>query len=136
MSTNENNSYSITPKTSNYDDYKNENYVENLFSSLITLLMTPKGTHPYDPNFGVGIREFILSPDFGNLSSKIENDVNNSIQSYLPDLFPLTKVVVTRDIHESGYGYKYKLNVIVTNMVITFKMTKQGTLLYEGLINE
>lgn len=136
MSSNENKYTSLTPVLSDYNDYKEENYYENMFTSLVSLLMTPRGTHPYDPNYGVGTRTFVLATDTGNLSSQIESDITTAIMNYLPDLYTLVKVVVTKNLNESGIGYNYKINVVVSDMIVTFKMTKQGTLMYEGLINE
>lgn len=125
---------SFTPVLSKYNDYKNESVEENYFTSLLSLLSTPKGTHPYDPEYGVNIRTYILQNDNGNLSSIIEQDVKSSIQLYLPDIYPLTTIVVTREYHPSGIGYIYKLNVVVEDMVVRFDVTKQGTLLYKGVI--
>lgn len=136
MSNNENKYSSLTPRLSDYNDYKNEDYYENMFTSLVSLLMTPRGSHPYDPNYGVGIRSFILTNDNGNLAAQIESDITTAIMNYLPDLYTLVKVVVTRSLNESGIGYNYKINVVVTDMIVTFKMSKQGTLMYEGLTNE
>lgn len=125
---------SFTPVLSKYNDYKNESVEENYFTSLLSLLSTPKGTHPYDPEYGVNIRSFILDTDKGNLSSLIEQDVKSSIQLYLPEIFPLIAVVVTREYHPSGIGYLYKLNIVVEDMIVNFDISKQGTLLYKGTI--
>lgn len=125
-----NNYNSFTPKISSYNDYTNESYEENLFTSLISLLNTPKGSHPYDPNFGVDLRSFILSVDSGNVSSLIDNAIKTAIQIYLPELFPYIAVVTTRELHPSGIGYKYKANVVVQDLIISFTVGKQGTLMY------
>lgn len=121
---------SFNPKLSNYDDYTEESYKEKLFSSLIALLSTPRGTHPYDPNYGVGIRSFILETDMGQIQSLIESDVSSSIQTYIPEIYNNTKVVVTRDTHVSGIGYTYKLKVVVSNVIVDFNIMKNGTLMY------
>lgn len=121
---------SFNPKISKYDDYTEETYKEKLFSSLIALLSTPRGTHPYDPNYGVGIRSFILDTDVGQIQSLIENDISTSIQTYIPEIYNNTKVVVTRDIHPSGIGYIYKLKIVISNVIVDFNIMKNGSLMY------
>lgn len=126
---------SFNPILSNYNDYTDDNYFTNIFTSLYSLLLTPKGSHSYDPEFGTDIRSFILELDSGNLSSRIESSVKSAIQLYLPEVYPMTAVICSREVHSSGIGYKYKLYVVISNTVVNFNISKEGDLILSGIIN-
>lgn len=123
---------SFKPVVSIYNDYTNETYPESLFSSLIALLSTPKGTHPYDPEYGVNLRSYVLGNDTSDMTRIIEQDIRSSIQIYLPTLYPMINVVITKEQHPSGIGLVYKVNIIVEDTIVKFNVTKQGSLIYNG----
>lgn len=123
---------SFIPKLSRYNDFEDEKYEESLFTSLISLLSTPKGTHPYDMNYGVSIRNYLMDVDKGNISSLIEEDITNSIELYIPALVPITTVKVLRELNASGFGFTYKVYIIIENVIASFSITKQGTLIFKG----
>lgn len=123
---------SFIPKLSKYNDFEDEGYEESLFTSLISLLSTPKGTHPYDMNYGVSIRNYLFEIDKGNISSLIETDIMNSIELYIPTLVPLISVKVLRELNQSGYGFNYNVYIIIEDVIATFSITKQGTLVFKG----
>ena len=74
---------SFTPVESKYKDYTTDTYTESVFTSIYSLLNTPIGSHPYDPNFGVNFKQLILELDTGNLSQAIELSVKNIYLKYI-----------------------------------------------------
>lgn len=121
---------SFNPKISQYDDYLQEEIKQTLFNSLIALLSTPKGSHPYDPNFGVSVRSYILETDTGQITSLLEADVTTAIQNYIPELSSITKVIAERMYNKSGMGYVYKLKIVISNVIVDFDVLKSGKLMY------
>ena len=121
---------SFTPKISSYNDYTRDNIYDNIFTSLYSLLNTPKGTHAYDPEFGVGLRSMIFQHDDGRLSERITDDVNAAIRRYLPELTGIANVACFRELHESGIGFKYFLILSIENILVKFGISKDGRVMY------
>lgn len=125
---------SFTPVESKYKDYTTDTYTESVFTSIYSLLNTPIGSHPYDPNFGVNFKQLILELDTGNLSQAIELSVKNALKKYLPEIYPLVVVIVTRNNMPDGLGYSYTVSIIIQDAVINFGINKAtGSVMFVGL---
>lgn len=124
---------SFTPKISIYNDFTRDNYYDNIFTSIYSLLNTPKGSHPYDPEFGVDLRSMIFKHDKGDLKDMIKDSVNASLRRYLPDYANLVYVVCDRELHESGIGFKYSLILSIENIFVRFGISKEGRVMYSGI---
>lgn len=125
---------SLVPKISKYNDYTYENPFESLFTSLIALLSTPKGSHSYDMEYGTNLHTFLFRSDTGNLDELIEEDIKNSIKLFIPELYPRVFVKAMKENHPSGIGFVFKILIVVDNIILTFDVTKDGKLRYKGSV--
>jgi len=85
---------SFAPIMSNQKDFSIESSKEQFIRSILALVTTPRGTHMYDPEYGVDIRKSVFSFDNANLPISIQYDIKNAIEKYLPEISQLTDVVV------------------------------------------
>lgn len=124
---------SFNPKTSEYNDYVKETYMEKIVNSLITLLSTPKGSHPYDPNFGVDLKSYLLTTVTSNTTKIIEEEIKAAIRSYSPEIYSVTSVHVLKSKMSNGNFFLFDIYIIITDIILTFNMTNKGTVLYKGI---
>jgi len=61
-------------------------YKELVKQNFMNLIMTAPGERMMDPNFGVGIRNFLFRNDGPNLYSSIDSKVRQQTQKYMPFL--------------------------------------------------
>lgn len=117
---------SISFDLSKYNTYTKQTLNEFYFSSLVNLISTPKGSHPYDPDYGTLIRTFILQPATNETRLRMETDVRQAIQTYLPDLFSQIHVAVTIDDNNGKPWKRYKLHIIINDVIVDFDISKTG----------
>jgi phage baseplate assembly protein W len=66
---------------------------EEIRTDLIHLLLTRKGTRYYLPDFGTRLYEYIFEPLDGPTFSQLENEIRESVRTYIPNL-QITKISV------------------------------------------
>jgi len=81
------NAYYIPEARNNYSfDYKNiYTKTEMIFDKLRRLIFTPKGTDLKDKNYGTNIRNYIQRLSKNDILQAIANDINSSINRYIPE---------------------------------------------------
>jgi phage baseplate assembly protein W len=53
-------------------------------SNMINLLLTRKGERPMQPDFGTNIYNYLFDQITGDLSSKIQQEITNAVEFWLP----------------------------------------------------
>jgi phage baseplate assembly protein W len=83
-----------------FRDSKEGNYLslstttdEEVRTDLIHLLLTRKGTRYFLPDFGTRLYEYIFEPMDGPTFSQLENEIRESVRTYIPNL-QITKISV------------------------------------------
>ncbi len=70
-------------------------------SMLIHLLLTRKGSRYYLPDFGTNLYQYIFEPLDEITLGKIENEINDAVEKYIPNL-KLNSVEITKVGDEEG----------------------------------
>jgi phage baseplate assembly protein W len=67
---------------------------EEIRTSLVHLLLSKKGTRYFLPDFGSRLYEYIFEPLDGPTFSQIEDEIRQSVQTYMPFL-TITNIKIT-----------------------------------------
>tara|TARA_Y100000034_G_scaffold121788_1_gene166454 strand:+ start:28 stop:444 length:417 start_codon:yes stop_codon:yes gene_type:complete len=59
-------------------------YKENIAQNLKNLLLTVPGERIMDPNFGVGLREYLFEPNVSAIHLQINQNIREQVKIYLP----------------------------------------------------
>jgi len=62
----------------------NKEYVELVKQNLKMLLLTAPGERMMEPNFGVGLRNYLFENNAGTTYSEIESKIRNQVKFYMP----------------------------------------------------
>lgn len=62
----------------------NKSIYESTAQNLRTLVLTIPGERMMDPDFGVGLRDYLFEQDTPTLKSGIRSTINNQVRRYLP----------------------------------------------------
>jgi len=86
------------PLNSNNTSFFKLNYTtkKQIQTNLKMLLMTIPGERPMRPNYGTNIRKILFEQDNSNLIQYIKDDVNDSIDEYLPYI-TVEQISITKD---------------------------------------
>jgi len=102
-------------------------------SMLIHLLLTRKGSRYYLPDFGTNIYQYIFEPLDDVTLGKIENEINDAIEKYIPNL-KLNAVEITRVGDEEGnknntdLEHQIRINLDYTITTQTFQTNDNLTI--------
>tara|TARA_R110000824_G_scaffold57112_1_gene155632 strand:+ start:923 stop:1336 length:414 start_codon:yes stop_codon:yes gene_type:complete len=59
-------------------------YKENIAQNMKHLLLTVPGERMMDPNFGVGLKEYLFEPNVSIVHSQIRQNIKEQVNIYLP----------------------------------------------------
>ena len=59
-------------------------YKENIAQNMKHLLLTVPGERMMDPNFGVGLKEYLFEPNVGVVHPEIRHNIKDQVRIYLP----------------------------------------------------
>tara|TARA_Y100000310_G_C20446888_1_gene698850 strand:- start:417 stop:833 length:417 start_codon:yes stop_codon:yes gene_type:complete len=59
-------------------------YKENIAQNLKNLFLTIPGERIMDPNFGVGLKEYLFEPNVSAVHRQISQDIRAQVKIYLP----------------------------------------------------
>ena len=59
-------------------------YKENIAQNMKNLLLTVPGERMMDPNFGVGLKEYLFEPNVGVVHPEIKHNIKDQVRIYLP----------------------------------------------------
>ena len=62
----------------------NKTIYESAAQNLRTLVLTIPGERMMDPDFGVGLRDYLFEQDTPTLKSSIRSVINNQVSRYIP----------------------------------------------------
>ncbi len=71
-------------------------------SDLIHLLLTRKGSRYYLPDFGTNLYQYIFEPLIETTLVKIEDEINDAVEKYLPNL-KINKIKITQYNQDISY---------------------------------
>jgi len=69
-------------KIASTGDFERITDINTILNSWNNILLTPKRTYPFDPEYGSNLYKLIFEPLDGITASKIENEVVYAIQRY------------------------------------------------------
>lgn len=102
-------------------------------SMLIHLLLTRKGSRYYLPDFGTNIYQYVFDPLDDVTLGKIENEINDAVEKYIPNL-KLNAVEITRVGNEEGnknntdLEHQIRINLDYTITTQTFQTNDNLTI--------
>jgi len=67
---------------------------EEIRTDLLHLILTRKGSRYYLPDFGTRIYEFIFEPMDGTSFEAIKSDIENAVETYIPNL-TINEITIT-----------------------------------------
>jgi uncharacterized protein len=82
---------------------------ENIKQNLKNLILTAPGERAMDPNFGVGIRNYLFENSLlvDITKSRLETKISNQIETYMPFLEILE--ILIREIPDLDYGMNVQI---------------------------
>jgi len=83
--------------------------------NLKMLVLTAPGEKIMDPNFGVGLRNFLFETSIG--FSQVQNKISNRVRSQVDTYMPFIKIVDIIFISvENGNGLSVKISYRITSL--------------------
>jgi len=82
-------------------------------SNLMHRVLTNKGERLYLPDFGTNLRKYLFEPNASNVSLDIKNEIQTTIDKYIPNL-QIDTLEVTQS-ENSEYAFVVRLEYTVTN---------------------
>jgi len=86
-------------------------------ADLMHLLLTNKGERLYLPDFGTNLRQYLFEPNASNVSRDIKEEIQETIDKYIPNLKIDTLEV--KQSQKSEYAVVVRLEYTVTNSTFT-----------------
>ena len=86
-------------------------------ADLMHLLLTNKGERLYLPDFGTNLRQYLFEPNASNVSRDIKEEIQTTIDKYIPNLKIDTLEV--KQSQKSEYAVVVRLEYTVTNSTFT-----------------
>ena len=94
-----------------YDGYSlNKTYAEMVTQNLKMLILTAPGERIMDPEFGVGIRNYLFEPNYSITHQEINSKIKKQVKKYMPFLEIKTAILGPDDI-EDGNPNLLKLKI-------------------------
>jgi len=90
-------------------------------SNLINLLLTLKGERIENPEFGTNILRLLFEPIEENLYESIQNEINISINKFIPEIILDNINIITNEDNNSisvQINYRLKLSLTPDNITI------------------
>jgi phage baseplate assembly protein W len=94
----------------------NDSAVKN---DLLHLLLTQKGERYYLPDFGSDLRKYVFEPNDGITYSEMEQDLNETIKAYIPNI-TINKIHIDRG-ENSEYIAKVRIDYVFVEGVFESK---------------
>lgn len=98
-------------KDSKYGFALNETYQESIAQNLKYLILTNPGERVMDPNFGVGIRNFLFEPSLGIFDSDIRERILEQTYKYIP--FIKIENIIINDDEKNVYKKNVKISYFI-----------------------
>jgi len=111
--------YDYLPAVASVGDFQRIQGVDVLISSIRTLLLTPLGFYPFDPNFGSLLYKKVFDPHDDISKQDIEFEVRQRVQMF-DSRIDIEKVEIF-SLEPSGKGYA--VNVYIKRGKITGKVS-------------
>ena len=99
-------------------------YKENIAQNLKNLLLTGPGERMMDPDFGVGLKEYLFEPNVSAIHSQIKQNIREQAKIYLPFIrieavnFLTGTEINLRDALTLAEEAEHKLNVEVVYKIL------------------
>jgi phage baseplate assembly protein W len=93
---------------------------DQIKSNLINLLLTNKGERIYNPEFGADLKRAIFEGISDDIISLIQNLINTSVNTYIPEV-EIIEIVVdnNKDNNSISVSVNYRLRISGTSDQIT-----------------
>jgi phage baseplate assembly protein W len=88
-------------------------------SDLMHLILTPKGSRFYMPEFGTNLIKFIFEPNDGLTETGIKEGITDAVKKYLPNLKIDNVVIDVLDIKDMEYTATIRIHYTITDDVFT-----------------
>jgi len=88
----------------------NKTYIEMVSQNLKMLVLTAPGERIMDPEFGVGIRNYLFEMNSSITYEEIDNRITNQVDKYMPFLDVRTVILEPDDI-ENGNPNLIKIQI-------------------------
>ena len=88
----------------------NKTYAEMVTQNLKMLVLTAPGERIMDPEFGVGIRNYLFEPNYSLTHEEIDLKIKSQVNKYLPFLDVKTVILGPDDI-EAGNPNLLKIQI-------------------------
>ena len=99
---------------------------EQAKSNLKNLLLTRKGERIFQPNFGTGLHELLFEQLTDDLSSKLEQTITNSVNSWLPyiniDSIDVKMTDEMKDNHKAEMSITFSIGSQFESQEVTFTL--------------
>ena len=80
----------------------NKTYIEMVSQNLKMLILTAPGERVMDPEFGVGIRNYLFEMNSSLTYEEIDRRINNQVNKYMPFLDVRTVILDPDDIKDGN----------------------------------
>lgn len=98
----------IRPSLNQFGDFEEILGIDTVIENLRRMLLTPRGTYPFDPEFGSDIYKFIFEPADLVTKEEIEYEVSSLI-SYLR--YPKTKITYKVIFFNDSKGFRLDFDI-------------------------
>lgn len=102
------------------------NSFEQAKSNLKNLLLTRKGERIFQPNFGTGLHELLFEQLTDDLSTKLEQTITNSVNSWLPyiniDSIDVKMTDEMKDKHRAEMSITFTIGSQFESQEVTFTL--------------
>ena len=88
-------------------------------SDLMHLILTPKGSRFYLPDFGTNLLKFIFEPNDGLTESNIKLEITEVVKKYLPNLTINNIAIDMLDVTDMEYTATIRIQYTITDDVFT-----------------
>jgi len=89
----------IMPKLNAYGDFTEVNGKDAVINAVRNVLMCPRGTYPFDPNYGSNFYKKLFEPMDIQTEQEIQFELEDCIRAYIPE-------VILNNIHIKLNGNK------------------------------
>ena len=94
-----------------------------IFQNLKMIVLTSPGERIMDPNFGVGLKNYLFEPDTARTHNVIKSKIINQVGEYLPFL-EIEDVVFKSQSTGDAYVQSNKLNIEVRFFIIPLAVSE------------
>lgn len=108
-------------------DFQELDYIDSIFKKIEILLLTPKNTHPFDPEYGNNLLRLLFDIHDDTTLENIENEIKELVSEITTDA--MVELDTKFTVNSNRNGFVSKISISVGNRTKNYNLYSNGTTL-------